>query len=70
MQPIASEPVAPPEPWVGLSLAARLAELSQGAIHRAGKRGAIRTKQIAGRTLYHRASVEKYAAKRAVRRAA
>lgn len=64
MQPIASEPVAPPENWVGLSLASRIAELSQGAIHRAGKRGDIRTKQLAGRTLYHRASVERYAEKR------
>lgn len=61
---------APPEPWIGLSDAARLAGVSETAIRKARLSGRIRAKQVAGRTLYSRHSVEQYAARRGAKAAA
>ena len=58
-----------PEPWLGLSDAARLAGVSQAAIYKAALTGRLTSKIERKRRWFSRASVERYAAKRAARAA-
>lgn len=61
---------SPTQPnWIGTTEAARIAGVTDTAIRKAWKAGKLRARELYGRRLFQRASVERYAAQRAAKAA-